>query len=103
MAKKGKTGYMGMFAFIAVALNVVAWLLTIIFNAVHFEASISGMRIDHLLQNIASLILLLVVIFVAHDFAERQTKGWRIFFWILAIAALLSMFFGIGMGTNFFK
>lgn len=91
MAKKGRTGYLGMFAFIAMILNAIAWILQI--------AKLDG-KISSILLAVGSLMLTIVCIFVAHDFAERQSQVWKIIFWILAILSLLAILFGVG--HNFF-
>lgn len=101
MAKKGRTGYLGMAAFIAVILNALAWLISFICDAANLTFAINGHSIPSMLTAIASLLLLIVVIFVAHDFAERQSKFWRIVFWVLAVIAILSIF--LGVGVNFFN
>lgn len=101
MAKKGSTGSIGMFAFGAILLNVIAWLISVICSAANITLAINGRSIPSLLTGISSIILLLVVLVVAYDFAKRQTKGWRIFYWVVAIVSLLAIFFGVGI--NFVK
>lgn len=102
MAKKGKTGYLGMIAFGAMLINAIAWLLKIIFEALNTQIIVAGQPLQNLLTGISSLLLLIVAIVVAYDFAERQTKGWRIVFWVLTIISLLAIFFGLGL-PNFIK
>ncbi len=102
MARKGRTGYLGMLAFGAMLLNAIAWLLKVIFDACKLNVTVAGQPLQNIFTGIASIFLLIVVIFVAFDFANKQTKGWRILFWILAIVSLLSIFFGLGL-PNFVK
>lgn len=97
MARKGRTGYLGMFAFAAMLLNAIAWIIKIVLDALKVNNSVGG-----ILTGIASILLLIVVLVSAYDFANRQTKGWRIVFWILAIVSLLSIFLGLGL-PNFMK
>ena len=97
MARKGRTGYLGMFAFAAMLLNAIAWIIKIVLDALKVNNSVGG-----ILTGIASILLLIVVLVSAYDFAKRQTKGWRIVFWILAIVSLLSIFLGLGL-PNFMK
>ena len=92
MARKGRTGYLGMFAFAAMLLNAIAWIIKIVLDALKVNNSVGG-----ILTGIASILLLIVVLVSAYDFAKRQTKGWRIVFWILAIVSLLSIFLGLGL------
>lgn len=102
MAKKGKTGNLGFFAFLAVCLNALAWVLKAIDSQWHIKfLVINGKSIIDIITGISALILLLVVIFVAHDFAERQSTIWRVLFWIFAILAGCAILFG--SGANFFK
>lgn len=97
MARKGRTGYLGMFAFAAMLLNAIAWIIKIVLDALKVNNSVGG-----ILTGVASILLLIVVLVSAYDFARRQTKGWRIVFWILAIVSLLSIFLGLGL-PNFMK
>ena len=96
MAKKGQTGAIGMFAFGAILLNVIAWCIQVICKVFNITFAINGRDVPSLLTGIASIVLLIVVLIVAHDFAKHQTKGWRIFFWVIAIISLLAVFFGVG-------
>lgn len=97
MSRKGRTGYLGMFAFVAIVLNAIAWIIQIILTALRVDNSIGG-----ILTGVASVLLLIVVLVSAYDFASRQTKFWRIVFWILAIISLLAIFLGVGL-PNFIK
>ncbi|MDE5566491.1 MAG: hypothetical protein K2I77_05845, partial [Anaeroplasmataceae bacterium] len=74
MAKKGKTGYLGMFAFVAIILNAVAWLMKVIFDLVKLSVSIGGRPIQDIITWIASILLLIVALFSAYDYASKQTK-----------------------------
>ncbi|MDE6408361.1 MAG: hypothetical protein K2K48_01470 [Anaeroplasmataceae bacterium] len=97
MSRKGRTGYLGMFAFAAMILNAIAWIIKIILDALKVNNSVGG-----ILTGVASILLLIVALVSAYDYASRQTKGWRILFWILAIVSLLSIFLGLGL-PNFMK
>lgn len=101
MAKKGKTGSLGLWAFIAIVLNAIAWLWQFIETAFKFSVTISGHSLSSILSVIASLALSIIVLLVAYDFAERQSTFWRVIYWILAIATILAILFGIG--HNFVK
>ncbi|MDE7162168.1 MAG: hypothetical protein K2N65_05355 [Anaeroplasmataceae bacterium] len=92
MSRKGRTGYLGMFAFAAMILNAIAWIVKIILDALKISNNIGG-----ILTGVASILLLIVALVSAYDYASRQTKTWRILFWILAIVSLLSIFFGLGL------
>lgn len=102
MSRKGRTGYLGMFAFVAMILNAIAWIIKIILDATHSSIIILGQPFQNILTAIASILLLIVAFVSAYDYASRQTKGWRILFWILAAISLLSIFFGLGL-PNFIK
>ena len=98
MAKQGKTGGLGMVAFIAIIVNAVCWLVIVLNNALNL-----GMnnRIPNVLSALASLALLIVVAIVAYDFAKHQDKGWRIVYWVIVIISLCAVLFGVGV--NFIK
>lgn len=102
MSRTGRTGYLGMFAFAAMLLNAIAWILKIILDATKSSIVVFGMPLQNLFTTIASVLLLIVAFVAAYDYASRQTKGWRILFWILAIISLLSIFLGLGL-PNFIK
>lgn len=102
MAKKGKTGYLGMFAFIAIILNAVAWLMKVIFDCLKVSVAIGGRPLQDIITWIASLLLLIVALFSAHDYASKQKKIWGILFWVLAIISILAIFFGLSL-PNFIK
>lgn len=101
MAKKGKTGSLGLWAFVAIVLNAVAWLLQVLETAFNLHMAINGHSIPTILTAVASLALSIIVLLVAHDFAERQSLLWRVLYWVLAIATILAILFGIG--HNFIK
>ncbi len=100
-AKKGKTGALGMIAFIAVIIVALAYVWLGIENATNLHASINGRSIPGILQWIGSILGVIVMVWASYDFACRQEKVWRIIWWILAILAILSVL-GIG-GWNVFK
>lgn len=97
MSRKGRTGYLGMFAFAAMILNAIAWIIKIVLDALKVDNTVGG-----ILTGVASILLLIVALVSAYDYASRQTKGWRILFWVLAIISLLSIFLGLGL-PNFMK
>ncbi len=97
MARKGRTGYLGMFAFVAMLLNAIAWIIKIILDATNSSVVVMGQPLQNVFTAVASILLLIVALFAAYDYAQRQTKGWRIVFWVLAIISLLSIFFGVGL------
>ena len=101
MAKKGKTGYLGMFAFVAILINAIAWLFKILHDQWDVSISIRGSQLYNLLLGIGSLILVLVAMVAAHDFAEKQSTFWRVLYWVLAISSIVAIIFGVGV--NFFN
>jgi hypothetical protein len=102
MSRKGRTGYLGMFAFAAMLLNAIAWIIKIILDATNSSVVVMGMPLQNLFTAIASILLLIVALVAAYDYAQRQSRGWRVLFWVLAIVSLLSIIFGLGL-PNFIK
>ena len=101
-AKKGRTGSLGMVAFIAVILTAVAFILIGLEAAFHaWGWSISLGRIPGIIRWVAEIMMTIVIIWASYDFAEHQSKFWRVVWWILAIIAILSVV-GLG-GWNSFK
>ena len=94
MAKTGKTGIFGLLAFAAIILNAVAWVVTVILNALKLNSTIGG-----ILTGVASLFLLVVTIYVSYDFAKRQKKVWRIIWWVLVIVSILAVVCGVGVNV----
>lgn len=76
MAKTGKTGGLGFGAYLALVLNAVAWLLKVICDQFNINWTINGYKIPTLLTDISSLVLTIVALIVAHDYASRQTMFW---------------------------
>lgn len=93
---EGKTATMGFFAFVALIFNALAWLIGTVLG--WFE---STARIGSMLSYLASLILTVLVVYVAHGYAKRLTKTWRIIYWVIAIVSILSIL--VGFGYNFAK
>ena len=98
MAKQGRTGGLGMVAFIAIVVNAVCWLVIVLNNALKLGLP---NRIPNVLSALASLALLIVVAIVAYDFAKHQSKGWRITYWVIVIISLCAVLFGVGV--NFIR
>lgn len=98
--KTGKLGLIGFFAFLAVVLVTIAYVLSGIESVTSLSISINGSSLSSLFEWIATILFTIVGIWASYDFAKRQKKGWRIFWWVIAILAILSVL-GIG-GANFF-
>lgn len=96
MAKQSKSETLGLLAFVAILFNVIAWAISLICSAFNITFAINGRSVPSLLTGIASLLLLIVVLFVAWDYVKKLSKGWRIFFIVVAIISLLAVFFGVG-------
>lgn len=92
MAKTGKTGILGLFAFLSIVINAVVWICDC-FN-------LTG-QIFSIAKSVASLLLVVVTLTVAYDFVKRQSTFWRVVYWILAIATICAILFGVGQ--NFVK
>lgn len=90
--RKGKTGLLGMIAFGAMILNAVSWICR--------SCGLEGKPIS-IIDAVASLSLVIVALVVAFDFADKQTKTWRIIYWVLAILTIGAILFGVGI--NFVK
>ncbi|MDE7100361.1 MAG: hypothetical protein K2O05_00730, partial [Anaeroplasmataceae bacterium] len=69
---------------------------------VKISVTIGGRPIQDIITWIASILLLIVALFSAYDYASKQTKFWRILFWVLAIISVLAIFFGLSL-PNFIK
>ena len=100
MAKTGKTGGLGFGAYLALVLNAVAWVICEQFN---INWTINGYKIPTLLTDISSLVLTIVALIVAHDYASRQTMFWRVLYWIIAILTICAILFGVGKNFVTFK
>jgi len=102
MAKTGRTGTIGFIAFIAIIFVAIAYIFVGLEAA--FDAwgwSFSFGRVPGLLQWLASILMTGIIVYTSYDFAMRQSKPWRIIWWILAIIAILCVL-GIG-GFNVFN
>ena len=100
--KHGKTGALGMIAFIAVILTAVAFILVGLqaaFQAWNWNISLG--RIPNIVRWVAEIMMTIVIVWASYDFANHQSKFWRVVWWILAIIAILSVV-GLG-GWNSFR
>ncbi|MCR5786277.1 MAG: hypothetical protein K6G28_01060 [Acholeplasmatales bacterium] len=101
--KTGKTGNVGFFAFVAVIFVAVAYLfrgMQAAFNEWGWNTSWMG-NVPGVLTWIAEIIMTLIIVYCSYDFAMRQSKPWRVIWWILAIIAICAVV-GIG-GFNAFR
>ena len=101
--KTGKTGNLGMFAFIAICIVALCYLfvgLQAAFSSWNWDVSWMA-KPASILRYVADIIMTLIIGYCSYDFAMRQSKGWQIVWWILAIIALFSVI-GLG-GFNVFK
>ncbi len=99
--KTGRTGTLGFIAFVAIILVAIAYIfvgLQAAFNS--WNVNISFGRVPGILQWISSIMLTGIVVYLSYDFAMRQSKAWRIIWWVLAIIAILAVL-GFG-GFNVF-
>ncbi len=103
MAKKtGRTGTLGLVAFVAIILVAIAYIFVGIQAAfTAWGVSFSFGRVPGLLQWISSILLTGIVVYLSYDYAMKQTKTWRIIWWVLAIIAILAVL-GFG-GFNVFS
>lgn len=93
-APQGKTQTLGFFAYAALIFNAIALLLSMILG--FFDTT---KQIASVLSSLASIILTVLVLYIAYGYAKRLTKTWRIIYWILAIVSILSIL--VGVGYNF--
>ena len=101
-ARTGKTGGLGMLAFIAIIIMAVAYIWLGIEKGFNIgPVLINGRSITGILQWVASSLGVVVMVWASYDFASRQTKVWRIIWWVLAVLAILAVI-GLG-GWNVFK
>lgn len=91
MAKSNRS-ILGLLAFVALVLNFVFWIIKMI-N--HFGWITIGGTVINALTLIASILLTIVVLAIAYDYAKAR-KGTTIFWWICAIITVLSMILGSG-------
>lgn len=100
--KTGRSGALGMIAFIAVILVAIAYIFVGLQAAFYaWGWSVSFGKIPSILQWISSLMLTGIVVYLSYDFAMKQTKVWRVIWWVLAIIAILAVL-GLG-GFNAFQ
>lgn len=93
MASKKSSNMLGLIAFIAMFINFVYWIISIINS--RGWINISGRLIDISLF-IATVFLTIVVLVVAYDWAKSQSKVWYILFWVFAIITVLAIVLGLG-------
>jgi uncharacterized BrkB/YihY/UPF0761 family membrane protein len=104
MAKTGKTGGIGMMAYIAICFVALAYLIVgmiAFFHAINVTWFDGMQKFGNVLMWIANILTTIVIAWCSYDFAMRQKKPWRVIWWVLVIIAILSVA-GLG-GFNAFK
>ncbi len=94
-SKSSRDQILGLLAFIAMFINFIYWIICIINNQGWITI---GGRLISVMQFVATILLTVVVLVIAYDWAKRQKKTWYIIYWIFAIITILAIL--VGFGTN---
>ncbi len=93
--KSSRDQILGLLAFIAMFLNFIYWIICIINNQGWITI---GGRLISVMQFIATILLTVVVLVVAYQWAKKQQKTWYVLYWVFAIISVLAIL--VGFGTN---
>ena len=92
MSKSSKNNLLEVFAYVAIVVSAIAWLLVGLNN--HIDAIKFSGRLIGGLQLIATLLTFIVVAFVAYGFTKGKGTAVKVIYWVIVIVFLVCVIFG---------
>ena len=92
MSKSSKNNLLEVFAYVAIVVSAIAWLLVGLNN--HIDAIKFSGRLIGGLQLIATLLTFIVVAFVAYGFTKGKGTAVKVIYWVIVIVFLVCVVFG---------
>ena len=92
MSKSSKNNLLEVFAYVAIVVSAIAWLLVGLNN--HIDAIKFSGRLIGGLQLIATLLTFIVVAFVAYGFTKGKGPAVKVIYWVIVIVFLVCVIFG---------
>ena len=92
MSKSSKNNLLEVFAYVAIVVSAIAWLLVGLNN--HIDAIKFSGRLIGGLQLIATLLTFIVVAFVAYGFTKGKGTAVKVIYLVIVIVFLVCVIFG---------
>ena len=87
-----KNGLLEVFAYVAIVISAIAWLLIGLNNAID-QINFGG-RLIGALQLVATILTFIVVAVVAFGFAKGRGTAVKVIYWVIVIVFLVCVIFG---------
>ena len=92
MSKSSKNNLLEVFAYVAIVVSAIAWLLVGLNNAID-QINFGGKLIGAL-QLVATVLTFIVVAVVAYGFTKGRGTAVKVIYWVIVIVFLVCVFFG---------
>lgn len=92
MSKSSKNNLLEVFAYVAIVVSAIAWLLIGLNNAID-QINFGGKLIGAL-QLVATVLTFIVVAVVAYGFTKGKGTAVKVIYWVIIIVFLVCVFFG---------
>ncbi|MBP5445632.1 MAG: hypothetical protein J6Y28_05610 [Acholeplasmatales bacterium] len=92
MSKSSKNNLLEVFAYVAIVVSAIAWLLVGLNNAID-QINFGGKLIGAL-QLVATVLTFVVVAVVAYGFTKGRGTAVKVIYWVIVIVFLVCVFFG---------
>ena len=92
MSKGSKNSLLEVFAYVAIVISAIAWLLIGLNNAID-QINFGGKLIGAL-QLVATILTFIVVAVVAYGFTKGKSTTVKVIYWVIIIVFLVCVIFG---------
>ena len=94
MSKSSKSSLLEVFAYVAIVVSAIAWLLV----GLHNHTSLDFGNFVGVLQLVATVLTFIVVAFVAYGFTKGKSMAIKVIYWVIVVLFLVCAV----LGCNFF-
>lgn len=91
MSKSSKNNLLEVFAYVAIVISAIAWLLV---GIIHVTDWNGPARVAGALQLVATILTFIVVAFVAYGFTKGKSTAVKVIYWVIVIVFLVCVIFG---------
>ena len=91
MSKSSKSSLLEVFAYVAIVISAIAWLLVGINHVTDWNLA---PRLVGALQLVATILTFIVVAVVAYGFTKGKSTAVKVIYWVIVIVFLVCVFFG---------
>jgi uncharacterized membrane protein YuzA (DUF378 family) len=91
MSKSSKSSLLEVFAYVAIVISAIAWLLVGINHVTDWNLA---PRLVGALQLVATILTFIVVAVVAYGFTKGKSTTVKVIYWVIVIVFLVCVVFG---------